>query len=105
MLHTGYSNRPMLKDVNTVINFDIPPVYNTYKESAQLVNDEYGSVLTLVSPLIKGEMEILEHLQKKLLKNFARDDMFKCIPVLWTELNRLKSRVETVIATLSNKAV
>jgi hypothetical protein len=70
-----------------------------------LVNDEYGSVLTLVSPLVKGEPEILEHLQKKLLKNFARDDMMKCIPVLWTELNRLKSRVETVIATLSNKAV
>lgn len=34
MLHTGYSNRPMLKDVNTVVNFDIPPMYNTYKESA-----------------------------------------------------------------------
>lgn len=62
-------------------------------------------MLTLVSPLVKGEPEILQHLQKKLLKNFARDDLLKCIPVLWTELNRLKSRVETVIATLSNKAV
>lgn len=31
--------------------------------------------------------------------------MFKCIPIMWSELNRLKSRVETVIQTLSNKAV
>lgn len=31
--------------------------------------------------------------------------MLKCVPVLWSELNRLKSRVETVIGTLNNKAV
>ena len=31
--------------------------------------------------------------------------MLKCIPVMWSELNRLKSRVETVLGTLSNKAV
>jgi hypothetical protein len=31
--------------------------------------------------------------------------LLKCIPVLWSELNRLKSRVETVINSLSNKTV
>jgi superfamily II DNA/RNA helicase len=34
MLHTGYSIRPVLKDVGTIINFDIPSTYNSYKESA-----------------------------------------------------------------------
>lgn len=34
MLHTGYSMRPVLKDVNTIVNFDIPQTYNSYKESA-----------------------------------------------------------------------
>lgn len=34
MLHTGYSMRPVLKDVGTIINFDIPSTYNSYKESA-----------------------------------------------------------------------
>jgi len=29
----------------------------------------------------------------------------KCLPVMWTELTRLKSRVETVVNTLSNKNV
>lgn len=31
--------------------------------------------------------------------------MMKCIPVLWTELNRLKSRVESIVNSLSNKTV
>ncbi len=31
--------------------------------------------------------------------------MMKCLPVMWTELTRLKSRVETVVNTLSNKNV
>jgi hypothetical protein len=51
------------------------------------------------------EADCLEQIQKKLLKNLGRDDMMKCIPVLWTELNRLKSRVESIINSLSNKTV
>ena len=31
--------------------------------------------------------------------------MMKCVPVIWQELSRLKSRVETVLNTLSNKKV
>jgi hypothetical protein len=62
MLHTGYSQRPVLKDIGTIINFDIPTTYNSYKESAQLVADEYGAVLTLISPQITAESEILEHI-------------------------------------------
>jgi hypothetical protein len=62
MLHTGYSLRPVLKDVNTIINFDIPASYNSYKESAQLVSDEFGSVLTLLSPLQTNEMETFHFL-------------------------------------------
>ena len=62
-------------------------------------------MLTLISPQKQAESEILELIQKKLLKNFGRDDMMKCIPVLWTELNRLKSRVESIVNSLSNKTV
>ena len=40
-----------------------------------------------------------------MLRNFARDDMLKCVPILWSELNKLKSRVETVVRTLNNKTV
>ena len=31
--------------------------------------------------------------------------MMKCVPIVWQELARLKSRVETVLNTLSNKKV
>ena len=48
---------------------------------------------------------MLAHLQKKFSKNFGRTDLLKCLPIMWSELNRLKSRVETVLGTLSNKAV
>jgi len=34
MLHTGYSSRPILKDVQSIVNFDVPSTYNSYKESA-----------------------------------------------------------------------
>ena len=38
MLHTGYANRPSaMEDVQNVINFDVAPTYNSYKESAQTV--------------------------------------------------------------------
>jgi len=50
MLQTGYSTRPILKDVQTIINFDMPATYNSYKENGLLVNDDSGSVLTLLSP-------------------------------------------------------
>jgi hypothetical protein len=57
MLHSGYTNRPMLKDVSTVLNFDMPATYNLYKEASQLVGDDYGSVLTLLSPKEKEQMQ------------------------------------------------
>jgi len=33
-----------------VINFDMPATYNNYKENGLLINDDFGSVLTLLSP-------------------------------------------------------
>lgn len=50
MLNTGYSRRPHLKDLQTVIYFDMPNTYNSYKENGQLVNEESGCVLSLINP-------------------------------------------------------
>ncbi len=88
-----------------MINFDIPETYNNYKENGLMVGDESGIVLSLLMPQKTEEMETLSHLQHKFQKNFQRDEMMKCLPVMWTELTRLKSRVETVVNTLSNKNV
>ena len=39
------------------------------------------------------------------MKAFSRDDILKCIPVIWFELNKIKSRVEDVTRSLDNKTV
>lgn len=84
MMHTGYSKRPFLKDVVNVVNFDAPVSYNIYKENGQLVTEEAGSVLTLFSTgsaLEDGKS--LELIQRKFTKNFGRQDMLQCLPMLW----------------------
>lgn len=39
------------------------------------------------------------------MKAYSREDMLKCIPVLWQELNKIKTRVEDVLKSLDNKFV
>ena len=40
-----------------------------------------------------------------MLKAYGRDDMMKCIPIIWHEISRVKGRVDEVLHTLSNKRV
>lgn len=92
LMHTGYSKRPVVKDVVTVLNFDAPASFNLYKENGQLVTEEGGSVFTLVEATTDA-MKGLEMLQRKLAKKFGRQDMLQCLPLMWQELGRPKSRV------------
>jgi hypothetical protein len=38
-------------------------------------------------------------------KQYGRGDLLRCIPIIWHELGGLKSRVDSVLHTLSNKRV
>ena len=40
MLHTGYSKRPLIKDISNIINFDMPGDYNGYKAAGLTINDD-----------------------------------------------------------------
>lgn len=40
-----------------------------------------------------------------MFKSFKREDMMKCIPIMWSELTKIKTRVEDVFNTLNNKMV
>jgi hypothetical protein len=40
-----------------------------------------------------------------MLKAYGRSDMMRCIPIIWHEISRVKSRVDEVLNTLSNKRV
>ena len=105
MLHTGYAKRPLIKDITNIINFDMPRDYNTYKQSGLTINEDSGCVLSLAVPDSDEDMNMLGHLQRKFRKSFGREDMLKCLPVIWPEISKSKSRVESVINHLSTKAV
>lgn len=76
MLHTGYSKRPVLKDIVNVVNFDAPASYNLYKENGQLIVDDAGAILTLFNLAKDSEdSKVLNLVQRKLQKNFGRNDM------------------------------
>jgi hypothetical protein len=62
-------------------------------------------VITLVQPDENQAIESIQHLQKKFTKNFNREDMFKCIPIVWHEVSRFKSRCESVLMSLNPKNV
>ena len=105
MLQTGYSKRPLIKDITNIINFDMPKDYNTYKQSGQTITEETGCVLSLVMPDNEEDIATVALLQRKFRKNFGNSEMLKCLPVIWPEISKSKSRVESVIQHLSNKAV
>ena len=105
MLHTGYASRPLVKEVNNVINFDMPPNYNGYKENGQLVSEDDGCILSLASPGTPEDIEMLKLLQRKFNKNFGSHMQMKCIPIMWTEISKVKSRVDAVVNHLTPKTV
>lgn len=59
----------------------------------------------MVQPSNKEEVEALQLYQRKMQKAFNTPNMIKCIPMMWQELIKIKSRVEDIIRTLDNKTV
>jgi superfamily II DNA/RNA helicase len=105
VLQTGYSGRPELKTVTNVVNFDVPQVYNQYKENGAQIDMDGGSMLTLVAPGEQEEVQGLALCQRKLQKACGLQTAIKCVPVLWQELIKIKARVEDVTRGLDNKTV
>lgn len=105
MLHTGYSKRPIIKEITNIINFDMPANYNVYKQAGLTISEDTGCVLSLPMPDKDEEIAVLGLLQRKFRKNFGKDDMLKCLPVIWPEISKSKSRVESVFNHLTSKSV
>ena len=105
VLQCGYSFAPQFKTVSHVVNFDVPLKYNQYKENGSHVDSDFGSILSLVQPSNEIEVQALALVQRKLQKNFSTANMIKCIPILWQELVKIKTRVEDVTRSLDNKTV
>mmetsp|Transcript_36060 Transcript_36060/g.26795 ORF Transcript_36060/g.26795 Transcript_36060/m.26795 type:complete len:130 (+) Transcript_36060:246-635(+) len=50
-------------------------------------------------------MSSIELYQRKMYKTVGRSDMLKCIPIIWQELEKIKTRVEDVSNYLSIKRI
>ena len=87
---------------DNVVLFEAPE-YEYYRPAADLVQSEMGSVLTLVSPT--EDAAPLAKIQQKLIKRCHRKDVLRCLPILWSDVVKMKGRVETVLSTLSIKRV
>lgn len=66
-----------------------------------MIDKPEGSIINLVS---HGESQ-LGNFQKKMTKAFGKEDILKCIPILWHEVSKMKGRVDEVLGTLNNKRV
>ena len=53
----------------------------------------------------QDDIDILKLIQRKFTKNFGPNMMLKCVPVMWHEISKVKSRVEAVVSHLSPKEV
>jgi len=51
-LHSNHFPKPLpqIKQVNWIINFDLPESYKQYRESAQQIENENGAVINFQSP-------------------------------------------------------
>ena len=105
VLNEGYPEAPVLKELNFIINFELPDSYKRYKENGGYIDVEEGAIISLVTPEEEKKTGMLSHFQKKMSKSFSRTDMLKCIPIRWHEITKMKGRVDQVLGTLSNKRV
>jgi ATP-dependent RNA helicase DDX56/DBP9 len=105
VVQSGYSHQPQFSSVTNIVNFDVPRKYHIYKENGSHIDSDQGAMLTLIQPSNAEETEALTLCQRKMQKAFSQQNMIKCIPILWQELIKIKSRVEDVTRTLDNKTV
>ena len=54
---------------------------------------------------MQDELNKLELIQRKLIKNYQRPDLLKCLAIDWTEVHSLKTRIEDVTKSISMKVI
>lgn len=102
-MRCGYPQIQAFENIQTIVNFEAPPKYNEYKSACQQVEGESGSILNFFDE--NERKELLPLYKRKMLKAFGKDNILQCLPVLWQELDGLKSRVNDVLRTLTTKYV
>lgn len=97
VLNSGYQQPlPPFKEVNFAINFQQPETYAQYKDIGAQIENEQGAMISFFTPEEEKKSELMLTVQKKTTKAYGRNDMIRCLPVIWHELVRMKSRTDEV---------
>jgi ATP-dependent RNA helicase DDX56/DBP9 len=109
LIRMKYSFKLKTNQIVNVVNFTVPQNIQDYSLAARKINFDNGSVITLAyneGAKVHENLEhkYLENLTKKMVKKHDKS-LFVSLPIDWTEVNRLKSRVDDILCTLSNKKI
>lgn len=109
LIRMKYSYKLKTSEVVNVVNFTTPQNIQDYNLAARKISFDNGSVLTLTYSENAKVHENKEHLymqnlEKKMVKRYNHS-MFTTLPIYWIEVNRLKSRVDDILCTLTNKKI
>lgn len=89
-------------DILNSVNFDFPSNYNEYKTSCNIIDFDNGSVLSFTNAPKDGINKI--KVVKKLRKKYGNLDM-QCLPIEWSEVNKLDGRVGDVLSSITGKTI
>lgn len=109
LIRMKYSYKLKTSNIVNIVNFTTPQNIQDYSLAAKKLNFDNASVLTFTySESAKvhenKEHKYMESLTKKMLKKYGRS-LFVHLPINWTEVNKLKSRVDDILCTLTNKKI
>jgi len=109
LIRMKYSYKLRISDVVNVVNFTTPQNIQDYTQVAAKLGFDNASVVTLTygeDSKVHDNMDhkYMESLTKKMLKRYNRS-LFVDLPVDWVEVNKLKSRVDDIQCTLTNKKI
>lgn len=109
LIRMKYSYKLRTNDVVTVVNFTTPQNIQDYTLAAHKLGLDAGSVLTFTytenaKVHENKEDKYMLNLIRKMKKRYGRS-LFTVLPMHWDEVNKLKSRVDDIVCTLTNKKI
>lgn len=109
LVRMKYSYKLKLSQVMNVVNFTVPQNIQDYTLAANKLGFDNASVLTFAYKATarvanNKEHKYMEGITKKMLKRNNRS-MFVNLPIDWIQVNKLKSRVDDILCTLSKKKI
>lgn len=107
LIRMKYSFKLKISQIVNVVNFTTPQNIQDYNSAVKKLGFDNSSVLTLTykeSSSVHENAEYIWNLTKKMVKKYGRS-LFVFLPIDWTEVNRLKSRVDDILSTLTNKKI